>query len=335
MKAVAFTDCLPIDDPNALIDLDLPKPSPGARDLLVEVEAVSVNPVDTKVRVRSRPEHPRILGWDAVGRVEAKGAEVLGFEIGDRVWYAGDLNRPGSNCEFQCVDERLAALAPTSLSPIEAAALPLTSITAWEMLFDHLGLLVGKAATDQVLLVSGAAGGVGSILVQLASRLTSATVIGTAGRDESRAWVSELGAHQVLDYRQPLLPQLQALGLKEVTHVASLTQTESYFAQFSDLLAPFGKLALIDDPGPLDLRLLKPKSIALLWEFMFTRAMFQTADMKAQAKLLAEVARLIDEGLLKTTAKERLGPINASNLKRAHALLERGQARGKIVLAGF
>lgn len=335
MRATIYNQSLPIDAPEALVDLELPDPAPGAKDLLVRVEAVSVNPVDVKIRAGVPPDGPRVLGWDAVGVVEGLGDEVRGFAVGDRVWYAGDLNRPGSNAELQAVDARIASRAPTSLSAAEAAALPLTTITAWEMLFDRFRIPAGKQPRGDVLLVSGAAGGVGSILVQLAARLTSATVVATAGRPESVAWVEGLGAHHVIDYREPLAPQIDALGVGPVTHVASLTHTETYFPQFVELLAPFGQLALIDDPSALDIMPMKQRSLSVHWEFMFARSMFETADIAAQGRLLAEVAALVDAGVLRTTFSENLGTINAANLTRAHALIESGGARGKVVLAGF
>ena len=335
MRATVYKKSLPIDHPESLFDVELPNPTAGARDLLVRVEAVSVNPVDVKIRAGVQPEGARVLGWDAVGVVEAIGDDARGFAIGDRVWYAGDLNRPGSNAELQAVDARIVAHAPKSLSAADAAALPLTSITAWELLFERFAIPAGKQPSDAVLLVSGAAGGVGSILVQLAARLTSATVIATAGRPDSVAWVEALGAHHVIDYREPLLPQLEALGVGPVTHVASLTHTDRYLPQFIELLAPFGQLALIDDPPALDIKPMKRRSLSVHWEFMFTRSMFETADMAAQGRLLAEVATLVDAGVLRSTVSQKLGPINAENLRRAHALVESGGSRGKIVLAGF
>lgn len=335
MRAVAYAQSLPIDHPEALLDQELPEPTPRRSDLLVRVEAVSVNPVDTKIRAGVQPDGPRVLGWDAVGTVEAVGEDVAGFTVGDRVWYAGDLNRPGSNAQLQCVDARIVSRAPRSLTAAQAAALPLTSITAWEMLFDRFRLPLGKAPTGDVLLVSGAAGGVGSILLQLAARLTAATVVATAGRDESRTWATSLGAHHVVDYRQPLKPQLEALGIPAVTHIASLTHTGDYFPQFVELLAPFGQLALIDDPPSLDVMPMKLRSQTLHWELMFTRSMFDTPDMAAQGRLLAEVAALVDAGVLVTTHQVTLGTISAKNLRRAHALIESGGSRGKVVLSGW
>ncbi|WJI15835.1 zinc-binding alcohol dehydrogenase family protein [Pseudoxanthomonas winnipegensis] len=335
MKAVAYLQAgLPIDDPAALVDVDLPQPVPGPRDLLVKVHAVSVNPVDTKVRHRAQVTEPRVLGWDAVGTVEAVGEAVTLFKPGEVVYYAGSINRPGSNAQYQLVDERIVARKPASLDDAQAAALPLTAITAWELLFDRLRIPEGQGE-GQVLLVTGAAGGVGSILVQLARKLTALTVVGTASRPETQAWVRELGAHHVIDHSQPLAPQLQALGIEQVQHVASLTHTGSYYSQFIELLAPQGQLALIDDLPSLDAMPLKPKSISLHWESMFTRSVFQTPDMQAQHDLLTRVAALIDAGTLRTTFGEHYGTINAANLRRAHALIESGKAKGKLVLEGF
>ncbi|MGH1348017.1 MAG: zinc-binding alcohol dehydrogenase family protein [Nannocystales bacterium] len=335
MKAIVYKEPQQIEHPESLFEMQLPDPKPGPDDLLVRVGAVSVNPVDYKIRQGVTPQTPRVLGWDAVGEVVSVGASVKGFEPGDRVWYAGDLNRAGSNAELQCVDARIVSRAPTSLSDAEAAALPLTAITAWELLFERLAIKPGKTPTGQVLLVSGAAGGVGSILLQLASRLTGVTVVATAGRAESRAWVTSLGAHHVVDYHEPLGPQLAELGIPAVTHVASLTHTDVYFPQFVELLAPFGHLALIDDPPSLDISPMKLRSLSLHWELMFTRSMFNTPDMNAQGRLLAEVAGLVDAGVLRTTMTQLLGPISAENLRRGHALLEKGGGRGKAVLAGF
>lgn len=337
MKAVAYFQNLPIDHPDALQDIDLPEPTPGPRDLLVEVRAISVNPVDTKIRRNAAPENgqPRVLGWDVSGVVKAVGGDVSLFQPGDEVFYAGALTRPGGNAELHLVDERIVGKRPHSLDFAKSAALPLTAITAWELLFDRLGIAEGQADQGQSLLVVGAAGGVGSILVQLARRLTGLTVIGTASRPETQAWVRELGAHHVIDHSQPLAAELKRIGLDSVTHVASLTQTDQHLEQLVEALAPQGKLALIDDPAGLDVLKLKRKSISLHWEFMYTRSMFETADMIEQHKLLNRVSELIDQGVLKTTFGEHYGRIEAANLKRAHALLESGKAKGKIVLEGF
>ncbi len=335
MKAVVYKQALPIEHPQALIDTDLPQPTPGIHDLLVKVQSISVNPVDTKIRQGVVPEGARVLGWDAVGEIVEVGPEVRDFQPGQIVWYAGELDRPGSNSEFQCVDYRLAALAPQTISSIHAAALPLTSLTAWELLFERLNIPQGKSPKKNVLLVSGAAGGVGSILIQLARKLSSATIIATAGRPESEAWAKEMGAHHVVDYRQELQPQLGALGFSEVTHVASLTHSDRYFESFVELLAPFGHLALIDDPGELKMSVMKSKSLSLHWEFMFTRSMYQTPDMSRQGQILTQIAQLVDQGSIQSTFSENLGLINAENLSKAHQRLEKGISRGKLVLSGF
>ena len=335
MKAISFTQhALPIDNPQALIDISLPRPTPGPRDLLVEVREVSVNPVDTKVRVGTITKEPIILGWDATGIVREVGAEVTLFQPGDEVFYAGSIARPGSYSEFHLVDERIVGHKPHSLSAADAAALPLTSITAWELLFDRLGVVEGTGE-GKCLLITGAAGGVGSMLVQLARKLTRLTVIGTASRQQTADWVRQLGAHHVIDHSQPLLAQLQALGVPEIDYVASLTHTEQHFAQLIDVLKPQGRLGVIDDPETLDVVPLKRKSLSLHWELMFTRSLYETPDMINQHHLLNRVSALIDQGVLQTTVGEHFGAINAANMRRAHALVESGKARGKIVLEGF
>lgn len=338
MKAVGYRNNGAIDRDDALIDLELPRPAPTGRDLLVEVQAVSVNPVDTKVRKAAAPEagQVRVLGFDAVGIVREAGPDATLFKVGDAVWYAGAIDRPGSNSEFHLVDERIVGRKPKSLSPADAAALPLTAITAWELLFDRLQASRGETGVPTSLLVVGAAGGVGSILVQLARQLTGLTVIGTASRPETRDWVKQMGAHHVIDHRQPLAAEIAALEIPPVMYVASLTHTEHHYAQIVELLAPQGKLALIDDPAEIiDIRLLKRKSISLHWELMFTRSLFQTTDMIAQHALLNEVSSLVDQGLLRSTAQQHLGAINAANLKQAHRMIESASSIGKIVLAGF
>lgn len=339
MKAVGYQQSLAITEPAALLDIELPQPVATGRDLLVKVAAISVNPVDTKVRKRAAPPagEYKVLGWDAAGEVVAVGPEVSNFQVGDRVYYAGALQRQGSNAEYQLVDERIVGKMPANLNFEQAAALPLTALTAWELLFDRLELAIPSLKHPKpVLLVTGAAGGVGSILVQLARQLTTVTVVATASRPETQQWVKELGAHYVVDHSQPLIPQLQQLGILEVSHVASLTQTDLHYAELVQLLAPQGKLALIDDPANgIDIMPLKQKSISVHWEFMFTRSLFSTADMVVQQQILNDLSRLIEQGQIKTTLKQSYGTINASNLKQAHALLESGKAVGKIVLSGF
>lgn len=331
MKAIAYTQN---GAASVLTDLQLPAPTPGPRDLLVQVQAISVNPVDTKVRSGAAVTEPRVLGWDAVGIVQQVGDQVSLFKVGDSVFYAGAIDRPGSNSELHLVDEWIVGHKPQSLDNAHAAALPLTSITAWELLFDRLGVPEG-GGEGQSLLIIGAAGGVGSILTQLARKLTKLTVIGTASRDETRQWVTDLGAHHVIDHSQPLVAQLEAIGVGQVDHVASLTHTDKHFEQLIEALRPQGQLALIDDPKTLDVMPMKRKALSLHWELMFTRSLFQTPDMIKQHELLERVAELIDSGVLRTTLGEHYGVINAANLIRAHELIESGTAKGKIVLEGF
>jgi len=342
MKAVGYIESLPINDPKSLQDIELDQPIAAGRDILVRVEAIAVNPVDYKVRMRMSGDEGayKVLGWDAVGEVVATGEEVRDFKPGDLVYYAGDLNRQGSNAEYQLVDERIVGIKPRSLTTAEAAALPLTSITAWEMLFEHLGIKQqtpnASEKSDEVILVVGAAGGVGSILLQLIKTITGATVIATASRESSVAWVKELGADHVVDHSTPLKPQIEALGFTHVTHIASLNSTDSYFESYIELLAPFGKIAMIDDPEKtLEVMKMKPKSISLHIEFMFARTMFNAADMDEQGRLLNHVSDLVDRGFLRTTAGKNLGSINAANLRAAHKELESGKSIGKVVLEGF
>lgn len=344
MKAIGYLQAQAITQNDALMDIEIPTPEAKDRDLLVKVQAISVNPVDTKVRnsVSAEAGEHKILGWDAVGEVVAVGDQTELFKIGDHVWYAGDLTRPGSNAEYQLVDERIVGKKPTSLSNIEAAAMPLTAITAWELLFDRLGFtpLTSEAKPDtnlqpDTLLIIGAAGGVGSILTQLAAKLTHATVIGTASREKSQDWVKALGAEHVINHHQPIVPQLKDIGINHITHAISLTHTDQHFDQLVEALAPQGKLALIDDPQNIDILKMKRKSISLHWEFMFTRSMFTTEDMDKQHQLLTSLSALIDKGVIKTTFGEHYGTINANNLKRAHTHIESHQMVGKIVLEGF
>ncbi len=342
MKAIGYIKSLPIDDADSLIDIELPQPKASGHDLLVKVKAIAVNPVDYKIRQNVAPQDGKhkVIGWDAVGEVVATGEAVTQFKPGDVVYYAGDLNRSGSNAEYQLVDERIVGFKPKSLSDAEAAALPLTTITAWEILFEHLALQQctpgAKDKSKEVLLVIGAAGGVGSILIQIAKAITGATIIATASRPSSQAWVKKLGADYVIDHSKPLQPQIEALGIAQVTHIASLNGTEAYFETYTELLAPFGKIAMIDDPSkPLDVMKLKLKSLSLHIEFMFARSMFQAEDMVEQSRLLSRVADLVDQGFIQTTSGKNLGTINAKNLQAAHAELESGKAIGKIVLEGF
>lgn len=337
MKAIGYQKALRVQEEASLCDIELPIPEPRGHDVLVEVKAVAVNPVDTKIRTNVEPGEGdwKILGWDAAGIVKAVGENVSAFKPGDSVWYAGDLTRQGSNAEYQLVDERIVGRKPDSLDFASAAALPLTAITAWEMLFDRLNIKPGREHEGEKLLIIGAAGGVGSILVQLARQLTSLTVIATASRPESQAWLEQLGAHQVINHKASLSEQLQALGVGEMDHVVSLNHTEEHLDEIIASLKPQGQFGLIDDPEVLNVRALKSKSLSLHWEFMFTRSMYETEDMAAQQKLLNEVAELIDQGVLKSTLGANAGSINAANLRQAHEKLETGSTIGKIVLEGF
>lgn len=342
IKAIGYKDNLAIDNEQALQDITLDKPTASGHDILVEVKAISVNPVDYKIR-QSRPASEgeyAVIGWDAAGIVTAVGDEVSLFSVGDKVYYAGDLTRSGSNAEYQLVDERIVGRMPASLSFAEAAALPLTTITAWEMLFDRLQIPIsdgssGESANDVSVLVVGAAGGVGSILTQLLKTRTSATIIGTASRDESVQWLKDLGADHVINHRNPLFDELQQTGISEVDYVISLNNTDEHYEEIIKCLKPQGKFGLIDDPKSLDANPLKTKSLSLHWEFMFTRSMFHTSDMIEQHHLLNNVAKLIDAGDIKTTVAYHLGTITAEHLRSAHQMLENQQAHGKIVLEGW
>ena len=337
MKAIGYYTPGSIDREDALLDLALPAPEPGPRDLIVRVKAISVNPADTKFRAGANPPEgtAKVLGWDAAGVVEAVGSDVTLFGVGDEVFYAGDMTRPGANSELHAVDERIVGHKPRSLGWAEAAAMPLTSLTAWELLFDRLRLPYGEGRSQGTLLVINGAGGVGSILIQIARKLTGLTVIATASRPETIAWVQEMGAHHVIDHRKPLDEELARIGIPEVDYVASLTGSERYLPLFPKIIAPQGYLALIDDPEQFDIAKLKRKSITVAWELMFTRAAYQTADMIAQHEILEEVSALLDRGVLRTTMTQQDSPINAANLKRLHATAESGRAIGKLVLAGF
>ncbi|AAZ25442.1 zinc-binding alcohol dehydrogenase family protein [Colwellia psychrerythraea] len=342
MKAIGYKKSLPISDIDSLVDIEIPQPIATGRDILVKISAIAVNPVDYKIRQNkpSETDEYKVIGWDAVGEIVAMGENATKFQLGDKVYYAGDLTRQGSNAEYQLVDERIVGHKPKSLADVEAAALPLTTITAYEMLFEHLALPKimpdSSEKSNYVILVVGAAGGVGSILVQLAKAITGATIIATASRESSKAWVEKLGAHHVVDHTKPLKPQIDALNIGQVTHVASLNGTESYFDTYIELLAPFGKIAMIDDPQkPLDVMKLKFKSLSLHIEFMFARSMFNAVDIEEQSHLLNHVSDLIDRGYIQTTVGKELGLINADNLKLAHEELESGKSIGKIVLQGF
>ena len=336
MKAIGYTNNGPVDADGGLEDIELDDPVPGARDLLVEVRAISVNPVDTKVRTRAAPESGhKVLGWDVSGVVRSVGDEVTLFAPGDEVFYAGALDRPGANSELHVVDERLVGRKPASLSHADAAALPLTSITAWELLFDRFGIVEGEGEGDALLIIGGA-GGVGSVMIQIARRLTKLRVVATASRPDTVAWCERMGAHDVIDHHGDMKAALADLGVVP-RYVAGLTATDRHFPFAADVLAPQGKFGLIDDPDPssIDIGLLKQKSLSLHWEFMYTRSMFGTADMDAQHRLLNRVADAVDDGTLVTTANRAMGTIDAANLRAAHTFQETGAAIGKTVLEGF
>jgi zinc-binding alcohol dehydrogenase family protein len=337
MKAVALTRYLPITDPESLFNVDLPKPQAAGRDLLVRVEAVSVNPVDTKVRA-PKPDvekTPRVLGWDAAGVVESVGPNVTSFRPGDDVFYAGDITRPGTNSEYHLVDGRIVGHKPSSLSFAEAAALPLTSITAWETLFERLGVDRDADNSDRTLLILGGAGGVGSIAIQLA-KWSGLIVIATASRPETQDWVKGLGADHVVDHRQPLPPQLAAIGHKEVNFIANFNNTDAYWVVMAESIKPQGRIvSIVENDHPVEIGLLKSKSASFGWVFMFTRAMFQTADMAEQGKILDRIAQLVDAGIIRTTLTERLSPISASNMRAAHAKSESGRMIGKVAISGW
>ena len=339
MRAVAFTRSLPISEPDALVDIELDRPKPGPRDLLVKVEAVSVNPVDVKMRAGGDPaDGPRVLGFDAAGTVAAVGAEATLFKPGDAVWYAGSRLLPGTDSEYHLVDESIVGRKPTTLDFAQAAALPLTGLTAWELLFDRIGVAIDTGGDRETLLVIGGAGGVGSIAIQLARTLTKLTVIATASRPSTENWVRKMGAHHVVDHSAPLAPQLAALGIPLVDVVTAFVATRSHAAEIADIIAPEGRIGLIEGAagfGAPELDKLFRKSAALCFELMFTRAMFQTKRMAEQHRILNEQADLVDEGQIRTTLTETLSPINAANLIKAHALVETGRSIGKVVVAGW
>ena len=337
MRAIAYQTPQAINAETALVDIELPTPEPKGRDLLVEIKAVSVNPVDTKLRRNAAPADGgwRVLGFDAAGVVTAVGPDVTLFKAGDAVFYAGAIDRPGTNSEFHLVDERIVGRKPASLDFAAAAALPLTAITAWEMLFDRLKVRDAVPGAANAILIIGGAGGVGSIAVQLARSLTDLTVIATASRPETADWVKGLGAHHVVDHSKPLAAEIAALGIGAPAFVFSTTNTEDHLASIVEAIAPQGRFGLIDDPKALDVMPFKRKAVSTHWELMFTRSLFQTPDMIEQHNLLNEVSRLVDAGNIRTTLAETVGTINAANLKRAHAMVESGRTRGKLVLEGF
>ena len=331
MKAIAYHHAGPISKKDALTEIEIPKPQPGPKDLLVEVLGVSVNPVDVKLRAQAQPDGSRVLGFDASGVVVETGSDVSQFKVGDSVYYAGDITRPGSNAAFQLVDERIVGRKPTNLDHTDAAAMPLTTITAWEILFDSFALVEG-GGKGEALLVIGGAGGVGSILIQLAKKLTGMEVIATASRPDTREWVTKMGADHVINHRNPLDKEIEALGVTP-RYVAALTHTDRHFEAISKLIKPRGHIAVIDDPETLDVVPLKMKALSVSWEFMFTRSMFQTTDISVQSQLLNRVADLIEQGVILPTVNHHGGELNIPNLRAAHQLQESGSAIGKTVLS--
>lgn len=335
MKAIGFKENLDIENKEALQDIEVSKPKASGRDLLVEVKAISVNPVDTKIRKNRTPQNGEweVIGWDATGIVTEVGEEVSLFKVGDEVWYAGELKRQGSNAEFQLVDERIVGTKPKHLSFADAAALPLTSLTAWEMLFDRVQ--VDKEGASKSILIVGAAGGVGSIMVQLVKKLTKLKVIGTASRDVTKNWLKELGADVVIDHSNKLSEEFEKEGLSEADYVIGINATGQHFEEIVKIINPQGKFGFIDDPKVVNATSFKPKSVSVHYELMFTRSLFKTPDMIEQHHILNKVSELVDDGTLKTTKGDHFGVITAENLRKAHQLIESGKAKGKIVLEGF
>lgn len=334
MKAVGFLKSLPITEPESLFDVDLPDPKPLANDLLVEIEAVSINPADAKRRIRTAVDAPHkepfILGYDAVGIVRATGGAVAGFSIGDRVWYAGDASRPGSYAGMQCVDDRIASIAPKSVAPEQAASLPLTSLTAWEMLFERLGVPSNEEQAS--LLIIGGAGGVGSVTTQLARKLTGLQVISTASRAETKDWCLKMGAHDVINHRD-LVAGMRAGGQENADFIVQYADTAQHWDSMCELVAPQGKIGtIVETEAKLDISALQGKSAALVWELMFTRSLFQTSDMYRQGQILARMAALVDDGIVRTTETEVLNGLSAETLKEAHRIIETGSMIGKLVV---
>ncbi len=341
MRAVAYRRAGPIAAEDALVDITLEPPEPGPRDLLVKVEAVSVNPVDAKMRAGTEPgASPRVLGFDAAGTVAAVGSQASLFGPGDAVWYAGSNVRPGTDSEYHSVDERIVGRKPVRLGFAEAAALPLTALTAWELMFDRIGVRQGPDADRRSLLIVGGAGGVGSIAIQLARALTGLTVIATASRPETVAWVRELGAHHVIDHTQPLAPQLTDLGFPVVDIVTAYVGTRAHAPELAAIVAPEGQLGMIEGDSlagfaPGDFGKLFRNCIGIHSELMFLRPRLGTASMIRQHEILDSVADLVDEGRVRTTMTRRLSPISAATLREAHTAVESGRMIGKIVVAGW
>lgn len=336
MKAIGALTFLPTSAPDCLVEFETPIPEPGPHDLLVKIAAVGINPVDTKIRASLGSEistHPRILGWDAAGIVEKVGSEVQNFQPGDEVYYAGDLTRPGCNAEFQTVDSRLVAKKPVSWSFVEAAALPLVALTAWELLLERMMIHASDEDADKPILIINGAGGVGSAMIPL-SKMLGLTVVATASRPESADWCHQLGADHVINHREPLRPQVEALGIREFPYIANLYNTDLYWETTADLIAPMGAIGCIVEPAR-QLHLgdpLKAKCVRICWEFMFARSKFQTPDMHRQGEILADIADLCDQGLFPKINTQSLVGLNAANFIEAHEAMETATAHGKLVI---
>jgi NADPH2:quinone reductase len=335
MKAIGFKTSLSIEKENSFIEFETPKPIPGPHDLLVKIEAVSVNPVDYKIRQNSAKdtvlETPKIIGWDAVGVVEAVGDKVSLFKVGDEVYYAGDLTKQGSNAEYQTIDERIVGKKPKSLSVEQAAAMPLTGLTAWEILFDRIRIDPEKDKGKSILIIGGA-GGVGSIAIQLAKKVAGLTVIATASRSESIEWCKEQGADFVVNHKN-LIEEVRNAGFQHVDFILDFVDVNQYWDAFVELIKPQGHIGSISDPAEsVNLRQLKGKSASFHWELMFTRSMFQTEDMIEQHHILNKLATLLDNGTIQSTLKTTLNGLIVANFKEAHRLLESGKTIGKIAI---
>ncbi len=335
MKAIGFKKSLPIDESESFIAFETETPKPTGRDVLVKIEAISVNPVDFKIRQNSTKdtilEEPKIIGWDAVGIIEAVGDTTKLFKVGDSVFYAGDITRPGANAEYQLVDERIVGKRPENVSLVEAAAMPLTALTAWEILFDRIRISANKDKGKSVLVIGGA-GGVGSIAIQLAKKVAGLTVLATASRPETADWCKKMGADHIVNHKD-LINEVHKAGFKEVDFIVDFVDTNSYWDTMAELIKPQGHIASITGSAePIILNKLKSKSASFSWELMYTRSMFQTEDMIEQHHILNKVAKLLDNGILKSTHKKTLKGFSVENIKEAHRLLETNKTIGKITI---
>lgn len=335
MKAIGFKKSSPISDPESFIEFEIDKPTPIRKELLVKVEAISVNPVDYKIRQNSLKnkiqDEPKIIGWDAVGTIEEVGNEVTLFKKGDKVFYAGDITKSGSNQEYQLVDERIVGFAPKKLTSEEAAAIPLTAITAYEILFDRMGLSKEKDAGKSILIIGGA-GGVGSIAIQIAKKLLGLVVIATASRPESIDWCNKMGADVIVNHTD-LVKEVHGAGFESIDFIVDFVDVNQYWDACVTLIKPQGKFGSISDPAqPVDLRQLKGKSVSFYWELMFTRPMFQTDDMVRQHEILNTISDLLDKGIIKSTLNTTINGFSSENLKKAHQQLESGKTIGKLVV---